>query len=185
MRQIIFGLIFITTGAYSQANKYDIKNYPSYKFKVTSDTTKMLGFSVVLIVARPIVESATQYQGTKVWVQRLSNGKLTEKYLGEVETERGVYRPHSQPLKDAYIVVECGEYEGQINLITKDGDFVIIPGYYYALNKPGHIYTRQANLDQLVYQYDLKNKKGTDLRGKNVTVDSLLFDEVEGAYWVK
>ncbi|MFM7857696.1 MAG: hypothetical protein ACKO96_38685 [Flammeovirgaceae bacterium] len=185
MRQIILGLIFITTGAYSQTNKYNLKNYPSDKFKVTSDTTKMIGFNVVLIAARPIVESVAQYQGTKVWVQRLCNGKLTERYLGEIETERGVYRPYSQPLKNAYIIVECGEYEGQINLITKDGDFVIIPGYYYALNKHGHIYTRQANLDSLVYRYDLKNKKGTDLRAKNVTVDNLLFDEVKGAYWVK
>lgn len=185
MRQIILGLLFITTGAYSQTSKYNIKDYPSDKFKVTSDTTKMLGFTVVLIAARPIVESVKQYQGTKVWVHRLSSGKLTEKYLGEVETERGIYRPYPQPLKDVYIIVECGEYEGQVNLITKDGDFVTIPGYYYALNKPGHIYTRQANLDAVIYQYDLKNKKGTDLRDKNVTVWDLLFDEVEGAYWVK
>lgn len=185
MRQIILGLIFITTGAYSQINKYNEKNYPLDKFKVTCDTTKMVGFNVVLIAARPIVESVAQYQGTKVWVQRLFDGKLTEKYLGEVETERGVYRPYTQPLKDAFIVVECGEYEGQINLITKDGDFVIIPGYYYALNKPGYIYTRQASLDSLVYEYDLKNRKGTDLRAKNITVHDLLFDEVEGAYWVK
>jgi hypothetical protein len=185
MRQLILGLIFITTGAYSQADKFDLKNYPSDKFKITSDTTEMSGFYVALIVARPIVESVARYQGTKVWVQRLSNGKLTEKYLGEVETERGVYRPDIQPIKDTYIIIECGEYEGQVNLITPDGDFVTIPGYYYALNKPEHIYTRQANMDSLVYQYDLKNKKGTDLRGKNVTVDNLLFDEVEGSYWVK
>lgn len=184
MRQLILGLIFITTGAYSQIDKFNLKNYPADKFKVSFDTTKMSGFHVILIVARPIVESEAQYQGTKVWVQRL-NVKLTEKYLGEVETERGVYRPQLQPVKDTYIIVECGEYEGQINLITKDGDFVTIPGYYYALNKPGHIYTRQANLDSVVYQYDLKNKKGTDLRGKNFVVGNLLFAKVEGAYWVK
>jgi len=185
MRQLILGLIFISTSAYSQSDKFNLKNYPSHKFRVTSDTTKMSEFNIVLIVGRPIVDSVAQYQGTKVWVQRFNNGKLTEKYLGEIETERGIYRPYSQPIKDTYLIVECGEYDGQINLISKDGNFVTIPGYYYALNKPGQIYTRQANLDSLVYQYDLKNKKGTDLRGRSVTVDNLLFNEIEGAYWVK
>lgn len=185
MRYLVLGVIFISTSVYSQGDKFNLETYSSDKFKVTFDTTKMAGFNVALIVARPIVQSVAQYQGTKIWVQRLSKGKLTEKYLGEVETERGVYRPYSQPIKDTYIIVEFDEHEGQISLITKDGDFVIIPGYYYALNKPGYIYTRQAELDALVYQYDLKNKKGTDLRGKNVKVDNLLFNELEGAYWVK
>ena len=185
MRQLFLGLIFITTSAYSQTDKFNRKDFPSDKFKVTSDTTEMACFNVVLIIARPIIESVAQYQGTKVWVQRLSSNKVTEKYLGEIETERGIYRPYSQPIKDTYIIVECSEYDGRINLITKDGDFATIPGYYYALNKPGDIYTRQANPDALVYQYDLKSKKGTDLRNKKATVDNLLFSEVEGAYWVK
>jgi hypothetical protein len=145
----------------------------------------MLDFKVVLITMRPLSGSVAQYIGTKVWVQRINNGKTTEKYLGDLDTERGIYRPSSQPFKDIYIVVECSEYEGQINLITKDGDFVTIPGYYYALNQPGLIYTRQSNLDELTYKYDLKNKKGADLRNKIVSVENLLFEEIDGVYWVK
>jgi len=186
MRYIILGLILLLgTSLFSQTKEFSPKDFAGGKFKVTYDTTSMTDFKVVLIVVRPILESVAQYQGTKVWVQRQSEGKLTEKYLGEIETERGVYRPYSQPLKDIYIIVECGEYDGQIHLITSDGDFVTIPGYYYALNKPGLIYTQQANLDSVVFKYDLTSKKGTDLRGKNVTVDNLLFNEIEGAYWVK
>lgn len=185
MRRLFLGVFLVATSVYAQTDKFNIKNFSPEKFDVSSDTTEMSGFNVVLIVARPIVESVVQYQGTKVWVQRISNGTVTEKYLGEIETERGVYRPYPQPMKDYYVIVECGEYEGRINLIAKDGVFVIIPGYYYALNKSGHIYTRQANLDALVYHYDLKNKKGTDLRNKHVEVDNLLFSEVEGAYWIK
>jgi hypothetical protein len=184
MRQLILALIFITTGAYSQTNKFEIENFPADKFKVTCDTTEMLKFSIVLVVARPIVDSVAQYQGTKVWVQRLYRGKLMEKYLGEIETERGIYRPYQQPIKDTYIIVESIEYGGLIHLITS-GDFATIPGHYYALNKPGLIYTRDAHLDDLVYMYDLKNKKGANLTGKKVTVDNLLFGEVEGSYWVK
>lgn len=186
MRYIILGLIFLLgTNSFAQTVKFAHKNFADEKFKVTYDTTSMTDFKVVLIVARPILESVAQYQGTKVWVQRHSKSRATEKYLGEIETERGVYRPYSQPLKDIYIIVECGEYDGQVHIISRDGDFVTIPGYYYALNKPGLIYTRQANLDSVVFKYDLKSKKGTDLRGKNVMVDNLLFNEVEGAYWVK
>ena len=186
MRHIILGLIvLIGTDSLAQTIKFDRKNFPNEKFKVTYDTTRMTDFKVVLIVTRPILESVAQYQGTKVWVQRLYSKNLTEKYLGEIETERGIYRPYDQPLDDTFIIVECGEYEGQINLITKSGDFVTIPGYYYALNKPGLLYTRQSNLDTLTYKYDLKGKQGTDLRGKTATIDNLLFDEVEGAYWLK
>jgi hypothetical protein len=186
MRNIISGLIILLgTNSFSQTKGFAHKDFADGKFKVTFDTTSMIDFKVVLIVARPILESVVQYQGTKVWVQRQSKGKVTEKYLGKIETERGVYRPYSQPLKDIYIIVECGEYDGQIHIISSEGDFVTIPGYYYALNKPDLIYTRQANLDSVVFKYDLKSKKGTDLRGKNVTVDNLLFNEVEGAYWVK
>lgn len=186
MRYIILGLILLLgTNLFSQTKEFSPKDFADEKFKVTYDTTSMTDFKVVLIVARPILGSVAQYQGTKVWVQRQSKGKLTEKYLGEIETERGVYRPYSQPLKDIYIIVECGEYDGQIHLITSDGDFVTIPGYYYALNKPGLIYTQQANLGSVVFKYDLTSKKGTDLTGKNATVDNLLFNEIEGAYWVK
>jgi hypothetical protein len=185
MRNLILALIFISTGAYSQPNRFNLKDYPSDKFKVTSDTTRMPGFNVVLIVARPIVESVAQYQGAKVWVQRLNKGKLTEKNLGELETERGVYRPYDQPMKDTYIIVECIEYNGRITLINKEGDFVTLPGHYYALNKAGYIYTKDAHVDPLVYKYDLINKKGTDLSDKNVIIDDLLFAEVEGASWVK
>jgi hypothetical protein len=158
---------------------------PVVEFKVTSDTTKMENFDVVVMTFKPLSASIAQYIGTKVWVLRIVNDQVTEKYLGELETERGIYRPLPQPLKDAYIIVECSEYDGQVTIITKDGDFQTIPGYYYALNKSGHIYTRQANLNSLVYHYDLKNRKGTDLSYKNVTMDNLLFEEVEGTYWVK
>jgi hypothetical protein len=187
MRYIILGILLFLVGAdsFSQAIKFEPTDFPADKFKITFDTTVMTDFKVVLIVARPIIESVAQYQGTKVWVQRQSKGKETGKYLGEIETERGIYRPYAQPLMDTYIIVECSEYSGQVNLITADGDFVTIPGFYYALNKPGIIYTRQSNLDDLIFRYDLKSKEGTDLRGKNAKVDNLLFDEVEGAYWVK
>ena len=185
MRYTILVLIlFPVINSFSQTKAFISKTFPVEKYEVTYDTTSMTDFKVVLIVARPIVEAVAQYEGTEVWMQRLTNGKLTEKYLGQLETERGIYRPYDQPLKDTYIIVECGEYEGQIDLVTKDGDIVIIPGYYYALNKPGYIYTK-TSLNSLVYQYDLKNKKGTDLRGKDVVIDNLLFDEVDGAYWVK
>ena len=186
MRSIIFGLILSCgTTTFSQITKFDHKNFSEEKFKVTCDTTRMAGFKVLLIVARPLLKSGARYQRTMVWVQRLVKNKVTEKYLGEIETEHGVYRPYSQPLKDTYIVVECSEYDGQIHLITGDGDFATIPGYYYALNKPGIIYTRQANLDSLIFKYDLKSKKKTDLKGQNVTVDNLLFNKIDRAFWIR
>lgn len=185
MRYLIFVLTFTTTCGFAQTKKFDVKNYPNDKFKVIYDTTEMLDFNIVLIVTKPLLDSVPQYEGTNVWVQRISNGSQTEKYLGEIDTERGIYRDHNQPLRDTYIIVECGEQEGQINLISKDGDFVTIPGYYYALNKPGFIYTRGSYLEKLTYKYELKGKKGTDLRGKSESTDGLLFHEVAGSYWVK
>lgn len=183
---LIVGLISLSeTNLFAQTTAFVAEDFVEGKFKVTYDTTSMTDFKVVLIVARPVLDSVAQYQGTKVWVQRQSKGKVTEKYLGEIETERGVYRPYAQPLKDMYIIVECGEYDGQIHIINSDDDFVTIPGYYYALNKPGLIYTRQADHDCVVFKYDLKSKKGTDLRGSSVSIDNLLFNEIEGAYWVK
>lgn len=185
MKKLIFVVYFISISAYSQTDKFDLKKFPSNKFKVTFDTTKMSGFNIVLIVLKPIGESDSQYAETKVWIQRQRDNTLTEKYLGVIESERGVYRPFSQPILDTYIIVECGEYEGQINLIAKDGDFVTIPGYYYALNKAGHIYTRQANLDSLICHYDIRKRKATDLKGKKVTADNLLFNKVERAFWIE
>ncbi len=182
---LIWALLSIYASSFCQSPKFDRTNFPKERFKVTYDTTHMAEFDVVLIVARPIQKSMIAYQGTKIWVQRHSKGAITEKYVGELDTEQGFYRPLPQPLKDVFIIVECSEYSGNINLITHDGDFISFPGYYFALNREGFIYSTTSFNGKLLYEYDLKNKSGTDLKDKNVKYNNLLFYEVEGSFWIK
>ncbi len=98
---ILFLTILLTVNLYAQDMHISRDTLPVVEFKVTSDTTKMENFDVVVMTFKPLSASIAQYIGTKVWVLRIVNDQVTEKYLGELETERGIYRPLPQPLKDA------------------------------------------------------------------------------------
>jgi hypothetical protein len=186
MRLILLLLtLLLGTNSFSQTIKFSYKDFPTEKFKITCDTTVVGDFKTVLIVVRPLLASVAQYQGTRIWMQRLSDGKVMEKYFGEMDTERGLYRPILQPLKDIYIIVECGEYLGQVNVITKSGNFITLPGYNYSLSEPGFIYTKQAGEKMPIYKYDLKHKIGTELSNKSTPKENIKFENIESTYWVK
>jgi hypothetical protein len=163
--------------------KFSRVKYPSDKYNIAYDTIEVDSFRIVLIVA---VESDTTFTQTgEVWVQRLVGDSITQKCVGSIDSEVGVWVPDQQPVPGMFMTVEYSEYGGKINLVGEQGDFIEIPGTLYALDVKDRIYTAYVNgHDTLVHEYDLKNHRGTYLENKQFLRNDLTFQHTGPGRWL-
>jgi hypothetical protein len=163
--------------------KFSRAKYPSDKYNIAYDTIEVDSFRVVLIVA---VESDTTFtQIGEVWVQRLVGDSVTQKCVGSIDSEVGVWVPDQQPIPGMFMTVEYSEYGGKINLVGEQGDFIEIPGTLYALDVKDRIYTAYVNdHDTLVHEYDLKSHRGTYLDNKQFPRNDLTFQQTGPGRWL-
>lgn len=163
--------------------KFSLSKYPPSAYHVTYDTITVDSFRVVLIVA---VESDTTITQTgEVWLQRLVGDSITQKSVGAIDSEVGVWVPDQQPIPGMFMTVEYSEYGGKINLIGERGGFIEIPGTRYVLDGKGRIYTAYLNdHDTLVHVYDLKNHYGTYLDNKQFLRNDLTFQQAGPGRWL-
>ena len=161
-------------------------NYSALEYTIAYDTLAVDSFRVVLIVCRG---ARSEFVGAgDVWIRCLVGDNITEKYIGPLEAEAGVWIPDPQPIPGMFMAVQCGEYDGVINLVGEHGEFISFPGRRYVVDQENRMYTGFAEYDTLVYEYDLKNGSGKSLVGKHMVWSDLTLrggSENSGGYWVK
>ncbi|MCD9018456.1 hypothetical protein [Parachryseolinea silvisoli] len=164
--------------------KFSLVKYPSDRYNINYDTIEVDSFRVVLIIC---LNTGSSLENTgDVWMRCLVGDSITEKYIGPLESEAGVWIPDPQPIPKMFMAIQCGEFDGVINLVSKKGEFISFPGRYYAVDEKNRMYTTFAEYDTLVYAYDLTKGSGESLLGKHMLHRDLVF-QGGGAngYWVK
>lgn len=163
---ILAFMILQYVGFCQSLNLEDFKNQ-NYKI----DTIKIsTGESTIHLF---LVNEKTEPEGTKIWLlQKHIDSVLHFKFLGQIESEHGFYIPKIQPLDNYFIIVECSEYNGLIQLIDSKGKWTEMPGYYYAL-KGDYLYSKAAGEGkQTVSKYNLttgvlKTKTWNNIHGSD------------------
>lgn len=164
--------------------EFSFRNYPGPDYIITLDTLAVDSFRIVLMVPHDV---RTELVKGDVWIRRLVGDSITEKYIGPLETEYGAWIPDPQPIPGMFMVIQCDEYDGVVNLIGKHGAFISFPGRRYAVDQENRIYTSFAEYDTLVYEYDLMKGSGESLEGKHRLRRDLRLQGGgdTGGYWLR
>jgi hypothetical protein len=163
---------------------YQAAMYPSSKYRVTKKDFPLAQLTVTVIALIP----KDQSEEGKVWVeQRKAEKLLSSRKVGAIASEYGVYIPHPQPLRQYFVLVQCGEYEGMVHVADSTGKWTRFPGYYFAVHESKRsIIAKQANEEGnfvrlFSFLYDqVYDKRLTDNELKNYR-----FYEVKETDWIR
>lgn len=159
---LLLFLGFGTLQLFAQPDKFNSLNYPVDKYKID---TMFYNFKDTKIYIIKVSDRQIEYGNEeilKIWVQQFDTEKiLSEKYMGETDTEHGYYIPQTQPLDNYFILVDCGEHNGIVNLISLDGQWIQLHGYYFSVDKKSNLFFTKAagDMSQNVSKFDLITKK--------------------------
>ncbi|MDX2136109.1 MAG: hypothetical protein SFV52_15095 [Saprospiraceae bacterium] len=154
-------LSFFSLYLFGQTPPFTPPDLPAIVYKFDTVTTHHSDFNIYLITAQD-KRSLNTDEYTKIWFyQTTSDNQIIEKYLGETDAEHGFYIPSMQPLTQYFVLVECGEMNGTVNLIDLHGKWISIPGYYFAVDSAHNAIVTLPSGDGLftVAKVDLMTKE--------------------------
>ncbi len=163
---------------------YQVALYPSNKYRVTKKDFPLAQHTLTVIAAVPKDPS----QEGKVWVEQRKAGKLlASRCVGTIASEYGIYIPHPQPLRQYFVLVECGEFEGMVHVADSTGKWTRFPGYYFAVHRSkGSIIGKQANEEgNFVRLFSFVADQVYDKRLTEKELKNYRFYEVKETDWIR
>ena len=172
---------------------FNPSDYPAREYEVDSIQKIHKDFNVLLIIVKKTRHSDPS-DGSKIWLQQFKPGKkISEQYLGETNSEYGFYTPNPQPMDKFFMLVECWEFNGVLHLIGEDGQWIDLPGYYFAYDRGKNLLFTQntgGSEEDEVAKFDLTTmkverkirKQGSD---PNLWDGSQKFYQVANTDWIK
>ncbi|MGA3082659.1 MAG: hypothetical protein ABSD44_15015 [Terracidiphilus sp.] len=116
-----------------ETKRFDPKSYPAGSFNVSRRDYPISNFTVRIIHAKRVYElSAPPPTYCRAWLEVRAGGRvLRQAYFDDIEPVGGYFGivvPEHQPLKDYFVVLKQGDYDGRLLLVGKDGSLTNIPG---------------------------------------------------------
>ena len=144
--------------------KLQKSDYPSSKYKTSSDTSHFGKIDIITTMIHPKNDANdTLKYFCRSWLTIKKNGKILKQKYYDIEPVggcSGVYTPTKQPCKELFILSKFGDYKGETLIIDSTGKLVTLTGGTFSVTADFHyLFTTYDSDVSGITIYDLKNKK--------------------------
>jgi hypothetical protein len=154
-------LIFLISSHLSasgqQAKRFDPKDYPAGTFQVSRHDYPIGNYTIRIIQVRKVDDRNDSPPSLcRAWVEVRSGDRILRQiYYDDIDAvggDYGIFVPEHQPLKDYFISLKTGDYDGRLLLIGRDGSLTNLPGggYFLTPDKRYLISSHASDYESLV-----------------------------------
>jgi len=162
----------------SSLKTFNPKEYPEDTFEVRIKSVEFSGLEIEVVNINP---KDYRYIGNDFVAKSYLNVRKQKELINQIYYESiigapRIYVPKNQPSKEYFIAVKCGDYDGRLLMIGKNGKVKnFIGGTYFITKNKRYLFSIYNSDAYGLMVYDFKN-------------DKMIFsekDKVEAAYHVK